>query len=161
MNGSTENTAYDASEKPSGDRLINLGTARRMLPLVRRIVEDIQTGQRLLAALVPEQTRLDREKRTLAWPARARRYQLREEIAFLEQQRQLALAELSALGVALLDLDEGRIGFPTLVNSRHAYFSWRPGEEFLSHWHFDGESARRPIPAAWAKSAEIDLLKKS
>jgi hypothetical protein len=161
MNGSTENTAYDASEKPSGsDRLINLGTARRMLPLVRRIVEDVLRSQRRLATLQPEQARLDREKRTLAWPARARRYQLREEIAILEQERLQALIELGGLGVALLDLDEGRVGFPTLVNNRHAYFSWRPGEETLNHWHFDGECNRRPIPAAWAKAADINLLKK-
>lgn len=161
MNGSTGNTAHGAPEKAgTGERLINLGTAKRMVPLVRCILDDIWQAQQRLAGLRPEQYRLDRLRRELAWPERARRYQLREEIAALEQRQQDALAEMSGLGVALLDLEIGRVGFPTLVNNRHAYFSWQRGEEGVSHWHFDGETQRRPVPPAWLKSAEITLVKK-
>ncbi len=161
MNGSTENTASDAPEKGGGgDRLINLGTARRMLPLVCRIVEDVLDCQRRLAQLRPEQDGLDRHKRTLAWEQRSRRYALREEIADLEQKHQQSLTELSLLGVALLGPDDGRVGFPTLVNNRQAFFSWRPGEETIGHWHFQGETARRTIPAAWLKAADINLVQK-
>ena len=162
MNGSTENAAYDAPEKrSSGDRLINLGTARRMLPLVRRIVEDVLACQQRLAVLRPEQDGLDRARRTLGWPQRARRYALREEISELELKHQQNLAELSFLGIVLLVPEEGRVGFPTLVNNRHAFFSWLPGEECVQHWHFDGEDVRRTIPQAWSKAADINLLKKS
>src|SRR5262249_17359897 len=130
MNGSTENTARNLSDNPSpGDRLINLGTARRMVPLVRRIVRDILESQHLLSRLRPEQEVLDTKRRPRAWPERSRRYQPREEIAALEQHLQHALGELTSLRVSLLDLEEGRIGFPPLVNNRHAYFSWRVGEE--------------------------------
>src|SRR5437588_3954112 len=82
MNGSTENRAQGASEKP-GRRptVFNLATARRMLPLVQRIVSDVTHYRRLLAGLRPEQCRLDRQRRTLAWPERWRRYQIQEEIA--------------------------------------------------------------------------------
>ena len=162
MNGSTENTAHDAPEKRgAGDRLINLGTARRMLPLVRRIVEDVLACQRLLAQLRAEQERLDRQKRTLAWAQRSRRYALREEITEREYTHQQSLAELSLLGVALLGPDDGRVGFPTLVNNRQAFFSWLPGEENVAHWHFNGESTRRTIPAAWLKAADLNLVQKS
>lgn len=161
MNGSTENTARNLSDKPgSGDRLVNLGTARRMVPLVRRIVRDILESQHLLCRFRCEQEQLDQRKRTLIWNDRARRYQLRDDIAGLEQELQLALGELTLLGVALLDIDEGRVGFPTLVNNRNAYFSWRVGEETVGHWHFDGETVRRPIPMSWNKSADIQLVKK-
>jgi hypothetical protein len=161
MNGSTENTARNLSDKPgAGERLINLGTARRMVPLVRRVVRDILEAQQLLSRLRPEQEVLDQRRRTLVWNQRWRRYQLREEIAALEQQLQQALAELTVLGVALLDLEEGRVGFPTLVNNRNAYFSWRMGEDSVNHWHFDGETLRRPIPTSWNKSADIQLVKK-
>jgi hypothetical protein len=162
MSGSTENTAHSASERPGApDRLINLGTARRMLALVGRVVGDLLQGRRRLAELRPEQDRLDRLRRTLAWPERSRRYQLREEIAAAEQQVQDARAELTVLGVAIIDAAEGRVGFPTVVNGRTAFFSWKPGEEGLGFWHFEGETGRRQIPASWAKSADISLSRKA
>jgi len=52
---------------------------------------------------------------------------------------------------AELDADAGRVGFPTAVNNRPAYFSWTPGEAELEFWHFADETARRPIPKLWAK----------
>jgi hypothetical protein len=130
--------------------VFTLAMARRMLPLVQRIVADLVHGQQRLAELQPEQDRLDRQRRHLAWPERSRRYQLREEIAGIEQHQQEALVELEGLlGVALMDAGEGRIGFPTVVNDRPAFFSWRFGEQALEHWHFVGESVRRTIPTAW------------
>jgi hypothetical protein len=162
MNGSTENTANESRQKKgSSDRLINLGTARRMLPLVQQIVGDVLECQRLLAERLPEQDRLDRQRRTLNWPQRSRRYALHEEVAGLEQKQQQSLTELTALGVVLLGEFDGRVGFPTLVNNRQAFFSWKPGEDSVVHWHFEGETTRRSIPPAWLKAAEINLLKKS
>jgi|SRR5579885_3568953 len=155
MNGSTENRTSGPSEKRSGhDVVLTWATAQRMLPLVRRIVEDIVGHLRDLARMRPEKDRLDRNKRTLAWPERARRYQLQEEIAAAERGLDSALAELDALGVSLIDADAGQVGFPTMVNSRRAFFSWRPGEDGLKSWHFEGEDERRPIPSHWARPVE-------
>jgi hypothetical protein len=53
--------------------------------------------------------------------------------------------------VVLLDDLQGRVGFPTLVNNRRAYFSWHPGEEGLHSWQFADEDIARPIPMAWLK----------
>jgi hypothetical protein len=156
MNGSTENTAFGASESPEPrETAMSLGTAREMLPLVKHVVADILHQQAILTRLQPEQSLLDEQRRKLAWPARQRRYQIREEVAAAEHELQTALAELQVLGVSLLDSDTGRIGFPTLVNDRRAYFSWKPGEEGIRSWHFVEETADRPIPASWVKLLDV------
>src|SRR5438270_10542693 len=161
MNGSTENRAQGASEKPGRRPVVfNLATARRMLPLVQRVVSDVIVYRRLLTQLRPEQSRLDRQRRTLAWPERSRRYQIQEEIATAERNFQEALAELTGLAVVLLDPVVGRVGFPTVVNNRQAFFSWQLGEEGVNHWHFPEDDNRRPIPASWAKSANLRLTAK-
>jgi hypothetical protein len=156
MNGSKGNRAPNASDQPErGEIILSLTTVQKMLPLVRRIVDDILAGQKTLVRLQPEEDRLDRQKRTLAWPERQRRYRLKEEVAGAEQDLQDAREELDGLGVVLLDGATGRVGFPTMVNNRAAYFSWQPGEEGLHSWHFAEEEACRPIPPGWLK--EISL----
>jgi hypothetical protein len=160
MNGSTGNKAFGASEKPeSGDVVLSLSTSQRMLPLVGQIVEDILKNQQALVRLAPEQKRLFQRRRNLAWPERQRRYQLEEEIATAERGLQEAHDELQALGLTLLDAKIGRVGFPTLVNDRRAFFSWRPGEDCLQSWHFAEESVCRAIPDPWKR--EISLARKS
>jgi hypothetical protein len=161
MNGSTGNTASGASEKPDRrETLLTLTTSRRMLPLVRRVVADVGQALEQLGRLYPEQERLDLQRRTLSWPARSRRYQLREEISAGEQALQQARSELENLGVVLVDEEAGWVGFPTVVNGRRAFFSWKPGEEGLKFWHFAGETVRRLIPASWSKADDITLAGK-
>lgn len=156
MSGSTGNKASGASESPDrGEIFLSLSMAQRMLPLVQRIVEDALHNQQVLERLHPEQEKLDRQRRQLAWPERQKRYQLREEVNQAERSLQDSLDEMQALGVALLDPDIGRVGFPTLVNDRRAYFSWRPGEDGLHSWHFAGESVCRPIPSSWLREVAV------
>src|SRR5260370_11165222 len=126
-----------------------------MVPLVQRIVQDVLHCRQELARMQPEQSWLDSQRRTLDWPQRARRYHLKEAIAAQEEHLTLALEELESLGVVLLDPLKGQVGFPTLVNGRRAFFSWRLGEENLKHWHFMGEKVRRMIPASWGLEAEV------
>jgi hypothetical protein len=161
MSGSTENRAQDATEKPGRRVALNLATASRMLPLVQRVVSDMIQYQSQLAQLRPEQDRLDRQRRTLAWPQRCRRYQLREEVASTERALQEALAELSKLAVVILDPAIGRVGFPTVVDNRRAFFSWQPGEDTFHYWHFPEDATLRLIPAHWAKAASVRLTAKS
>ncbi len=161
MSGFTENTA-NASERPDRrESAMNLVTARRMLPLVQHIVGDILHDRHELAKLQPEQDRLDRQRRELLWPERQRRYQIREEVAVLERRMQDAAAELQNLSLSLLDPLFGRIGFPTIVNDRRAFFSWRPGEETIRCWHFAEDAVCRPIPSSWLKVGDISLSGKS
>ena len=155
MNNPISNTGPSASDRPGrGDAVLNLCTARSMVPLVRCIVQDVLATRRELARLLPEQDRLDRQRRTLDWPDRSRRYQLREQIAGHEQNLTQAMVELGNLGVVLLDPTKGQVGFPTLVNGRRAFFSWRLGEESLKHWHFAGDRVRRLIPPTWGLEDE-------
>jgi len=102
MNGSTGNKAFGASEKPErGEVFLSLGTAQRMLSLVQRIVEDILENQKALEKLVPEQERLCRQRRQLAWPERQRRYVLQEEITQAERNLEEAREEMQVLGLTV------------------------------------------------------------
>jgi hypothetical protein len=126
-----------------------------MLPLVRRIVDDLVSSRDRLRRLLPEMDCLDRRRRELAWPQRSRRYTLREQIADEEQNATQASTELDSLGLVLIDSELGQVGFPTMVNNRKAFFSWRPGEETVYFWHFADDADRRSIPVSWTKSTEF------
>ena len=151
MNGSMGNMASGVPETSASENILSLKTVQRMLPLVQRIVDDVIANQKVVDRLQPEQERLDRQKRDLAWPERQRRYDLLEQLTTATQKLQSAVDELQELSVAMLDPHQGRVGFPTLVNNRRAFFSWQAGEEGLNSWHFAEESVFRPIPAAWLK----------
>ena len=152
MSGSRSFSTPDASETPErSEAVLSLKTVQKMLPLVKRIVEDILANHRAVLRLYPEADRLDRQRHQLDWPGRQRRYQIKEELARADQSLQANVAELHELGLVLLDESLGQIGFPTLVNNRKAYFSWHSGEETLNTWQFADEDVQRPIPASWLK----------
>jgi hypothetical protein len=156
MSGSTENQMSGAPERAGGPNVLFTWTvAQRMLPLVGRIVDDLLRRRQDLARMEAEKANLDRNRRTLAWPGRARRYQLQEELTETDKQQRAAVAELEGLGVTLIDPGLGQVGFPTTVNNRRAFFSWRPGDNGLAFWHFAEETARRPVPPTWTKGTEL------
>jgi hypothetical protein len=155
MNGSMGNMAFGASETPASENVLSLRTVQRMLPLIQRIVDDIIRAQQEMVRLQPEQDRLESQKRVLAWPERQRRYDLMESISGTLRNLEAAHEELHELGVVLLDPQLGRVGFPTLVNNRRAFFSWQPGEDGLHSWHFAEETVFRPIPPAWLKELSM------
>jgi hypothetical protein len=160
MSEHLENTAYEEEDVEGRTPVLTLTTARNMLPLVQRIVGDVLTSRKGLSQLQPEEERLHRVRRTLSWPERERRYAIQEELAALEKSLKEALAEMEGLGVALLDPAEGRVGFPTLVNGKRAFFSWQPGEDTLRHWHFARDNSLRPIPAGWFDESEAKPSRK-
>lgn len=150
MSSNTPHRASHPAGKPRPkDVMLDLTTARQMLPLVRSIVRDIVSSRQKIAALAPEQERLSRRRRELLWPERQRRYQLIEELAAAEQTLNTATEELSGLGVKLVDGDSGAVDFPTRVNGRPAAFTWRLGEDGVRHWHYQGEEQLHPIPREW------------
>jgi hypothetical protein len=156
----TPNRASNSAGKPrKKDVTLDLTTARKMLPLVQSIVADIVTSRRAINALSPEQERLDRQRRDLAWQERQRRYQVADEIAAAQKALATAVGELNGLGVALVDDEAGEVDFPTKVNGRSAAFSWLFGEEELRHWHYADEEFRRPIPTDWDKATSGTALR--
>ena len=158
MSGSTDRAPSAAENPPGPSKVFDLALARRMLPLVQRIADDLVQAHHQLTLLLPEQEQLDRQKRTLSWPERSRRYRLREEIAGCEQTCLEALAELESLGLTLLDTDLARVGFPTMVNNRRAFFSWQPGDESVLYWNHAGDTNRQTIPVSWMKQASLTSL---
>jgi hypothetical protein len=158
MSESMGDTTSSASEKPERkDIVLTLSTARSMLPLVRLIAVDVMAAQQAIDKLQPEHDRLFRQRFDLTWPERSRRYQVQDELAVSEKSLKTALSELEELGVGLLDADSGRVGFPTIVNGRRAYFSWRPSETSLRFWQYVGETTLRPIPSSWDDVADHRL----
>jgi hypothetical protein len=155
MNGFTEHQASGPPEASGQSGVVlTWATAQSMVPLVRQIVADIVQHARRLEQLRPEKDRLDRARLSLDWPGRSRRYQVSEEVLQVERRLQEARAELDNLGVVLIDVEVGQVGFPTIVNNRRAYFSWRPADEGVDFWHFVDSSHRRPVPPAWKEQAE-------
>lgn len=149
----TPNRASNSAGKPRKKEVtLDLTTARQMLPLVKSIVSDIVNSRRALNRLAPEQERLDRQRRDLAWQERQRRYQVTDEITAAEKAWAAAVGELNELGLTLVDDEVGEVDFPTKVNGRSAAFSWVAGEDGLRHWHYADEESRRPIPADWDKT---------
>ena len=145
----TPNRASNPAKSRRKDAAIDLGTARAMLPLVRGILSDLRDQTRLLTDLAPEQDRLERHRRDLSWQERQRRYHIQDEIAAVERRVTSVAAELDGLGVTLVDALGGEVDFPARINGRNAAFNYRDGEPSLGHWHYAGESTRRPIPAEW------------
>jgi hypothetical protein len=146
------------SPRPSARATVvhDLPTVRKMLPLVQRIVADLLAAEQQLGSLMWEQEGLDRNRRELTWPERQRRYFLGDEAARFKDQRRALEAELEPLGVELIDGIHGRVGFPTIVNAKPAYFSWQPGEAEVGFWHFaDDADRRRPIPASWTQGTTV------
>jgi len=141
--------------------VLDLPTVRRMLPLVRHIIAELLGYEQQLVALLWEQEGLERNRRTLSWPERQRRYFLQDESTRIELKRTDAVAELKGLGVLVIDPVQGRVGFPTIVNTKPAFFSWQPGEEEVGYWHFAGDSdRRRPIPPSWADEEPLASFKR-
>ena len=137
------------------DIAIDISTARQMLPLVKSIVSDIVNTRERLDQLGPEQERLERNRRSLDWSARDRRYSLKDEVVIVEKELAGAVTELANLGVALVDAGSGQVAFPTRINGRPAAFSWQVGEDGLTYWHYAGEDLRRPIPQDWQGGAAV------
>lgn len=158
MPGPKENLTSGAS--PKKDRRgtpQTLTICRKMLPLVRQIADDLATVQQQLADLKPEADQLNEWRQFLTWAQRSRRYQLLDEQRKLEKRLKETTAELRGLGLAYIDPVAGRIGFPTIVNGKRAFFSWQRGEEGIHFWSFPDEKRRRAIPASWFESEGLNI----
>lgn len=152
MSGSRSYPASDASESSERNEVVlSLKTVHKMLPLVQQIAQEIVARHRAIERLQPEEECLDQQRRSLAWPMRRRRYEVKDELARAEKDLETAIAELRGLGLSVLNEVDGVIGFPTVVNDRRAFFSWHVGEVGVKTWRFADEDVDRPIPPSWMK----------
>ena len=76
------------------------------------------------------------------WPERQRRYQVQDEIADAGATPRGHWRSWKRWASLLIDADDGRVGFPTIVNDQAGLSSrWQPGEDRLRFWHFAGRDA--------------------
>ncbi|MGK2936083.1 MAG: DUF2203 domain-containing protein [Gemmatimonadaceae bacterium] len=114
-------------------RLFTIEQANRMLPLVRRIVEDI----------VQDYARWREQVGVLEVVAAGRRGDSPpDEAEKVEQDAQRLAAdieryvtELRELGVDFKGFDQGLVDFPAEINGRLVYLCWKLGEDAVEHWH--------------------------
>ncbi len=69
------------------------------------------------------------------------------------QETNDSLGEIDAIGVEVVDLDEGVLAFPCKLEGEMVRLSWQIGEERISAWHGEGEgfSDRRPVDSRFGK----------
>src|SRR3954466_479169 len=107
MNGYPKRASRPSRSQDRPAIVLDLPTVRKMLPLVRHIVGDLLDVEQKLTALLWEREGLDRNRRTLSWPERQRRYFVLDEVSRHEQRRKDAVGELKGLGVVVLDTAHG------------------------------------------------------
>jgi hypothetical protein len=110
-----------------GKKYFTAAQANAMLPLVRRIVQDItqlahrlRGTQEIMARLAPESEEM-----------------IAAEGEFEHGREQMTelVTELRSLGIELKDFFLGLVDFPCLMDGREVYLCWRQGEPEIAFWH--------------------------
>ena len=126
-------------------RLFTVEQANRMLPLVRRIVEDIVRHH----ALWQEQVRLFEVAAADVRPdqpsAEAEHYERRAQA--LAEEIAGFIDELEALDVEFKGFDLGLVDFPGERDGHPIYYCWQLGEPSVRFWHDRdaGFAGRQPL----------------
>lgn len=123
-------------------RFFSLEEANRMLPLVRRIVEDILTQWRQLEPLIARWQGLGGELRE----ADAAR-ELKAELDARAEAVDALVAELHELGCQFKGFQEGLVDWYSLYAGRPVFLCWKHGEGEIGWWHQAdaGFAGRQPI----------------
>jgi hypothetical protein len=119
-------------------RRFTLDAARRTLPLVSRIADDVVRAHAEAAGV---------HARLSSRPSRELRATLEADLSRAVDRLHRYVDELTELGVELKDYATGLLDFVALHEGREVYLCWRPGEATISHWHeLDaGFAGRQPI----------------
>lgn len=123
-------------------RYFSLEEANRMLPLVRRIVEDIAEQWRDLEPLIARWQALDAEERRDPGLA-----DTRTAIETRTEALEALVAELQELGCHFKGFQEGLVDWHTLYAGRPVFLCWKLGEPEIAWWHQvdAGFAGRQPI----------------
>ena len=109
-------------------RSFTVEQANRMLPLVRRIVEDLVVAHGAWQQAVGQF-----EMASNAGATNAELFQRETEKLALEIDGYLH--ELTELGVEFKGFEHGLIDFPSEFAGRPVYLCWKLGESSVAHWH--------------------------
>jgi hypothetical protein len=133
-------------------KTFTLDDANRMLPLVRRIVEDLvrdhakwqdKVNQFEIATVSSTPDRPD----TMAELLQAEALRIAADIEGY-------VKELSELGVECKGLDAGLVDFPGEMDGESIYYCWKLGEPSVQYWHGvnAGFAGRQPLRHELAES---------
>src|SRR5947199_6550541 len=103
MSGKSNRASGKSEKTRRQPRPLDLPTARRMLPLVQRIINDLVQDHTALNRYTFEQEGLDRDKPNLSWPERQRRYAVQGEVVRLQSRLDEERKELELLGAVLIN----------------------------------------------------------
>jgi hypothetical protein len=126
-----------ATQNPvPGKKYFTPAQANAMLPLVRRIVQDIT---QVAADLRARHERISRlrpaHERELDDARRAELAEAEEEFESEQAKLRDYDNELRRLGIELKDYFTGLVDFPCWMDGREVYLCWRLGEPEVAHWH--------------------------
>lgn len=126
-------------------QLFTVDQANRMLPLVRRIVDDLVREHRLRSEKLVELDLLG--SGAIADLPDARATALEREIQSLTKEIDGFERELRALGILLKDPRMGLIDFPANLDGRRVLLCWHLGEPSVQYWHDEntGFAGRQPL----------------
>ena len=125
--------------------LFTIDHANRMLPLVRRIVEDVVREH---AAWQDALVELDLVSSAAASdPGVERITKLERKIQSIARDIDAFQDELESLGIQLKSRSEGLIDFPSELDGRPMLLCWKLGEPSVQFWHDvdSGFAGRKPL----------------
>jgi hypothetical protein len=131
-------------QKPAarkGRKFFTLDEARRALPLVKRIVSDIQAAN-------AERLRIHAEMSTeLTRQFAAKQDGLSKAFDRESDRLDALIDELLRIGVEIKDRAHGLVDFPSMHEGREIMLCWESQEQTISYWHEveTGYSGRRPV----------------
>ncbi len=110
-------------------RLFSLARANSSLPLVRRIVADIQQALGKVADYQEEFERLAQQQNL------EQANQAMLSLSKARQEYRQFCQELSQLGCSLSDGHAGSVNFPAVLDGKQVVLCWRLGETQISRWY--------------------------
>lgn len=120
-----------SGEEPA--RFFTVEQANRMLPLVRRIVEDIVQDYARWREQVGVLEVVAAGRRGDSPPDEAQKVE--QDTQRLASDIEKYVQELRKLGVDFKGFEEGLVDFPSHIDGRPVYLCWKLGEESVEHWH--------------------------
>ena len=127
------------------DKTFTVEQANKMLPLVRRIVEDAVRDYIRWQDRVRE-FELASVRSTVDHPDPIAA-ELEADVQRLAESIDSYVHEVQQLGVQMKSMEGGIVDFPSTIDGRPILLCWQLGEESVEHWHEAGGgfSGRRPL----------------
>ncbi len=128
-------------------KFFTIEEANRMIPLLRRILEEIRDKRREAF----EKQLLLEESLKMVWKGEGVGikgfFKLKEEVQFIMDEIQEKLSTVDMYGCILKDVERGLVDFPALIDGREVYLCWQIDEERISYWHGlnEGFAGRKPL----------------